>query len=123
MVEIDQDLQPAPSDLVRFPALDVDDEADAARIVLVSRIVQPLSRRRCHYARYPPPAIRGCRRAPGKRKRRSMHRLISECESPLRFAGRKPQPIRRTSTTPDPGSRISAVRPSIRALWALLRMT
>ena len=41
MVEIDEDLQAAPDDIVRFPALDVRDKADAARIVLVPRIVEP----------------------------------------------------------------------------------
>ena len=44
MVEIDEDLQPAADDIVRFSALDVRDKADAARIVLVARIVEALSR-------------------------------------------------------------------------------
>ena len=42
MVEIDEDLQPAADDIVRFSALDVGDKADAARIVLVARIVEAL---------------------------------------------------------------------------------
>ena len=44
MVEIDQDLQPAADDIVRFSALDVRDKADAAGIVLVARIIEALFR-------------------------------------------------------------------------------
>ena len=51
MVEIDQDLQPAADDVVRFSALDVDDKADAARVMLVAWIVksgEPGFSRLCH---------------------------------------------------------------------------
>jgi hypothetical protein len=40
MEQVEQDLQPLLDDGVRFPALDVDHEADAAGVVLVARIVQ-----------------------------------------------------------------------------------
>ena len=40
MVEIDQDLQTARDDVVRFSSLDVGDETDAARIMLVARVVE-----------------------------------------------------------------------------------
>jgi hypothetical protein len=42
MLEILQDAQRLPEDPVRFAALDVDHEADAAGVALVSGIVQPL---------------------------------------------------------------------------------
>ena len=48
MVEIDQDLQPASDDVVRFPSLDVDDETDAAGIMLVAGVVEALSFWQCH---------------------------------------------------------------------------
>ena len=40
MVEVLEDLQPLLDDAVRLLALDVGDEADAAGIVLVARVVQ-----------------------------------------------------------------------------------
>src|SRR5262249_42019346 len=43
MVEIDQDLQTARDDIVRFSPLDVGDETDTARIMLVARVVEALS--------------------------------------------------------------------------------
>ena len=45
MVEIDQDLQALLEDLVRLAVLHVGDEADAAGIVLVRGIVEPLRAR------------------------------------------------------------------------------
>jgi len=48
MVEIDQDLQTARDDVMRFSSLDVGDETDAARIVLVAWVVETLSLGRCH---------------------------------------------------------------------------
>ncbi len=48
MVEVDEDLQAAADDVVRFSALDVDDKADAARIVLVARIVESSGLACCH---------------------------------------------------------------------------
>jgi hypothetical protein len=41
--QVDQHLQPLLDDAVRAPSLDVDDEADTARVVLVTRIVQTMS--------------------------------------------------------------------------------
>jgi len=49
VVEIDKDLQAAADDVVRLLALDIGDEADAARIVLVARIVESLSFRQSHH--------------------------------------------------------------------------
>jgi hypothetical protein len=49
MIQVDQDLQPALDDVVRLSALDVDDEAHAARVMLVARIVQSWSRRGSHH--------------------------------------------------------------------------
>ena len=49
MVEVDQDLQARADDVVRLAALDVGDEADAARVVLVARVVQSWSRRGAHH--------------------------------------------------------------------------
>ena len=49
MIQIDQDLQPASDDIVRLSALDVDDEAHAARVMLVAGIVQSWSRRGSHH--------------------------------------------------------------------------
>ena len=40
VVEIDQDLQPAADDIVRFSAFDIRDKADAAGVVLVARIIK-----------------------------------------------------------------------------------
>jgi hypothetical protein len=54
VIEIDQDLQAALNDVVRLQPLDVRDEADAARIVLVARIVQALSLRQRHPACFSP---------------------------------------------------------------------
>ena len=48
VVEIDQDLQALADDVVRLPALDVGHEADAARVVLVARVVKPLFLRQIH---------------------------------------------------------------------------
>ena len=42
VVEVDQNLERLGDDVVRLPALDVDDEADAARVVLELRIVKAL---------------------------------------------------------------------------------
>lgn len=44
MVEVVKRRQAVANDLVRFPAFQIDDEAHAAAIVLVSRIVQTLCR-------------------------------------------------------------------------------
>ncbi len=46
MVEVDQDLQALFEDVVRLAVLHVGHEADAAGIVLVGGIVEPLGRRR-----------------------------------------------------------------------------
>ena len=43
MREVDQNLQPLPDDLMALLAVHVDDEADAAGIVLVRRVVQTLA--------------------------------------------------------------------------------
>src|SRR5262249_4492627 len=48
MVEIDQDLQSARDDIVRFSSLDIGDETDTARIMLVARVVETLSLGQCH---------------------------------------------------------------------------
>ena len=50
VVEIDQDLQPLGDDVVRFPALDIGDEADATGVVLVPRIIEALLLGRSHTA-------------------------------------------------------------------------
>jgi hypothetical protein len=42
MLEVDQDLKRLAHDRVRPPALDMRDEADAARIMFVRRIVEAL---------------------------------------------------------------------------------
>ena len=57
MVEIDQDLQPARDDVVRFSSLDVGDETDAARIMLVARVVEALSLRQSHRVCSSPKAV------------------------------------------------------------------
>ena len=50
VIEVAQRLQRLPDDGVRLPALDVDDEADTAGIVLELRVVKPLpGRRRCSH--------------------------------------------------------------------------
>ena len=48
MVEVQQDLQALRDHVVRFAALDVRDEADAARVMLVAGIVEALLRERFH---------------------------------------------------------------------------
>ena len=48
MVEIDEELQPLRDDRVGLGALDVGDKADAARVMLVARIVKTLFRRQTH---------------------------------------------------------------------------
>ncbi len=48
VIEVDEDLQPAADDVVRLSALDIDDKADPARIMLVPRVVKTLSDRPCH---------------------------------------------------------------------------
>jgi hypothetical protein len=48
MVEVDEDLQPACDEVVRFSSLDVGDETDTARIMLVARVVEALSLRQSH---------------------------------------------------------------------------
>jgi hypothetical protein len=57
MVEIDEDFEAAADQIVRLPALDVDDKADAARIVLVPRIVQALLFGHIHRQCSPPSGI------------------------------------------------------------------
>ena len=58
MVEVDQNLQALANDLVRFLALDIGDEAHAACIVLVARVVEALrfwralSHRQVHLVRF-----------------------------------------------------------------------
>jgi hypothetical protein len=42
MIEVDQDLQAARHDVVRLAALDIDHESHAARVMLVTRVVQAL---------------------------------------------------------------------------------
>ena len=44
MGQVDQNLDALENDVVRLPALDAGDKADAASVVLVLRAVQPLSR-------------------------------------------------------------------------------
>ncbi len=51
MVEVDEDLQAAADDVVRFSALDIDDKADAARIMLVARIVESSAGPFCRHPR------------------------------------------------------------------------
>ena len=46
MLEVDEDLQRLAHDVVRALALHVDDEADAAGVVLGARVVQTLGGRR-----------------------------------------------------------------------------
>ena len=55
VLEVAQHLERLLDDGVRFFALDVDDKADAARIMLEARIVKPLLGRR----RYPPRPVFG----------------------------------------------------------------
>jgi hypothetical protein len=45
MIEVDQDLEAARDDVVRFSAADMSDETDTARIVLVARVIEALSPR------------------------------------------------------------------------------
>ena len=68
MLEIDQDPQRLAHDVVRAASLDVDDEADAAGVVLGARIVETLIRRRASVGRagrtwsdslYDPPTHKG----------------------------------------------------------------
>jgi hypothetical protein len=56
MVEIDQELQAQPDDLVRLRALDIGDKADAAGVMLVAGVVKTLFRRQTHLK--PQPSIR-----------------------------------------------------------------
>ena len=48
VVEIGQDFEPAQDNVVRLSALNIGDKADAARIVLVHRVIQPLFQRCLH---------------------------------------------------------------------------
>ena len=48
VVQVDQDLQAALDDLVGFAALEVDHKAHAARVLLVTRIIESLLRRERH---------------------------------------------------------------------------
>jgi len=48
VIEIDQNLQTAADDIVRLSALYVRNKADAARVVLVARIIEALFACRCH---------------------------------------------------------------------------
>src|SRR6267378_8714413 len=57
MVEIDQDLQAARDDVVRFSSLDVGNETDTARIMLVARVVEALSLRQSHRVCSSPDAV------------------------------------------------------------------
>ena len=52
VVEVDQDLQALGDDVVGLRALDVGDEADAAGVVLMPRVIQTLFRRRSHTGRF-----------------------------------------------------------------------
>jgi hypothetical protein len=42
MVEVEQDLQTLPNQIMALLTLDMRDEADAAGVVLVARVVEPL---------------------------------------------------------------------------------
>src|SRR5262249_62222414 len=53
--EVLQDLQALLDDRVAFPTLDVSDEADAARVVLAGRVVQPLGLGQLAMAHFAPP--------------------------------------------------------------------
>jgi hypothetical protein len=48
MVEIDQELETQPDDLMGLRALDIGDKADAAGVMLVTRVVKTLFRRQTH---------------------------------------------------------------------------
>jgi hypothetical protein len=54
MLKVDEDIDAARDDFMRFPPLDMHDEADAAGIVLVLRIVQSLSARESMLHHRPP---------------------------------------------------------------------
>ena len=72
--QVDEDLQRLPDDRVRAPALDVDDEADAAGVVLVARVVEAVGRKvavRCGTRIYVPQRAR--------RKTDSTHRIHAFC--------------------------------------------
>jgi hypothetical protein len=85
MVEIDQDLQAARDDLVRFSSFDVGDEADAARIMLVPRVVESLSPWQCHRVSSSPKAV-GARVAARQRAvRRMCHNMHKIGEDANRF--------------------------------------
>ena len=56
MVEVDQDLQALADDVMRLAALDVGHEADAARVVLVARVVQSLLLGQIGHMRHAAPA-------------------------------------------------------------------
>jgi hypothetical protein len=85
VVEIDQDLQTARYDVVRFSPLDVGDETDAARIMLVARVVEPLSLRQCHRVCSSPKAV-GARIAARQRAiRRKCHNMHKIGEDAKRF--------------------------------------
>ncbi len=94
MVEIDQDLQPAADDIVRFSALDVRDKADAAGVVLVARIIEAFFASRCHpqcsfrrWRRVYSRAVLPLRRTQAAIRRfASMHDTSGERESGLRGA-------------------------------------
>ena len=45
MVEVDEDLQPATDDVVRLAVAEIRDEADAAGIMLLGRVVEAVRRR------------------------------------------------------------------------------
>ncbi len=78
MVEIDQDLQPARDDIVRFSSLDIGDETDTARIMLVARVVETLSLGQCHRGCSSPDVVdtklAGCADQ-RRRERHNMHKI------------------------------------------------
>src|SRR5262249_56328138 len=57
MVEIDQDLQTARNDVMRFSPPNIGDETDTARIMLVARVVETLSPWQCHRRCSSPDAV------------------------------------------------------------------
>ena len=85
MVEIDQDLQTARDDVVRFSSLDVGDETDAARIMLVARVVESLSLRQCHRVCSSPKAVGASIAARRRAVRRECHNMHKIGEDANRF--------------------------------------
>ena len=88
MVEIDQKLQALADDLMGLGALDVGDKADAARVMLVARVVKTLFRRQTHrqpqspYIRRtqsPPSCMRQARKRPFLRDYRAHVTTATSC--------------------------------------------